>query len=138
MTQGRDTETVGNVMDRRADAQREAASYVKPGMETAKNSSPVDSQSIPLRDRKAPCPLSPSQESLWFIDRLNPGVPAYNEAEAVRLTGKLDVVVLEKAFNLVIGRHEVLRSTIQVIYEKPVAIVLESWLLKLKRINLQH
>lgn len=138
MTQGRETETAGNVIDRRADAQREAASYVKPKIETAKSSSPVDAQSIPLHDRKTPCPLSPSQESLWFIDQLNPGLPVYNEAEAVRLTGKLDVVALEKAFNLVITRHEILRSTIRVINEKPVAVVHESRPLTLKRINLQH
>lgn len=114
------------MIDRRAGARPGGASFIK------------STTDIPLRDRSASCPLSLSQESLWFIDQLNPGVPVYNEVEAVRLRGKLEVGTLEKAFNIVVARHEILRSTIQVVNEKPVAIVQENWLLKLKRINLQH
>lgn len=82
--------------------------------------------------------LSPSQESLWFMDQLTPGVPVYNEAEAVRLKGKLDAAALEKALNLIVARHEILRSTIQVVDEKPMAVVHEQWPLKFKRIDLQN
>ena len=98
----------------------------------------VDFHPIPLRDRTLPCPLSPSQEGLLFIEQLNPGVPLYNEAEAIRLTGHLDVPVLEQALNVVVARHEVLRTTIQVKDEPPVAIVHENWPLTLKNIDLRH
>jgi amino acid adenylation domain-containing protein len=98
----------------------------------------VDSQSIPLRDRTVPCPLSLSQERLWFLEQLNPGVPVYNEPEAVRLKGELDVEVLEQALNVIIERHEILRTTIQATDGRPVAIVHESWPVKLKRIDLRH
>ena len=98
----------------------------------------VDSQSIPLRDRTLPCPLSPSQEGIWFLEQLNPGVPVYNEPEAVRLKGELDVEVLEQALNAIIARHEILRTTIQASDARPVAIVHESWPVKLKKIDLRH
>src|SRR5579862_4221394 len=118
MTPDSQIESEGNMIDRRAGARPEVASYSK-------------TEFIPLRDRSVPCPLSPAQESLWFIDQLNPGVPVYNEVEAVRLKGKLDVVTLEKAFNVVIARHEILRSIIQVVNEKPVAIAHKTWLLRI-------
>ena len=85
-----------------------------PAQETAGSAQlRADSQSIPLRDRTLPCPLSPSQERIWFLEQLNPGVPVYNEAEAVRLRGELDVEVLEQALNVIVARHEILRTTIQ-------------------------
>ena len=91
---------------------------------------------IPLRDRTVACPLSSSQERLWFLEQLNPGVPVYNEIEGVRLKGKLDGEALEKALNISISRHEILRSTIQVIDERPLLVAHKSWPIELKRIDL--
>jgi amino acid adenylation domain-containing protein len=91
---------------------------------------------IPLRDRSQPCPLSPQQQRLWFMEQLNPGVPVYNEAEAVRLTGQLNVDALERAINVVISRHEMLRTTIQAADGEPMAVVHGSWPLKIKKIDL--
>ena len=65
-------------------------------------------------------------------------MPVYNEPEAVRLKGELDVEVLEQALNAIIARHEILRTTIQARDEQPVAIVHESWPVKLKKIDLRH
>jgi amino acid adenylation domain-containing protein len=92
---------------------------------------------IPRRDRAQPCPLSPAQERLWFMQQLNSGVPVYNESEAVRLKGKLDAAVMEKALNAVISRHEILRSTIETADGQPVVVVHEEWPLKFKRIDLR-
>ena len=39
---------------------------------------------------------------------LNPGQPVYNEVEAVRFRGELNVEALERALNAVIARHEIL------------------------------
>ena len=110
-----------------------------PALETpGSGQSSVDLQPVPLRDRSLPCPLSHSQERLWFLEQLNAGAPAYNEAEAVRLKGKLDIEVLEQAFNLIIARHEILRTTIEVRDERPLAIVHESWPVKFKKIDLRN
>ena len=67
-----------------------------------------------------------------------PEAPVYNEAEAVRLKGNLDIAALERAFNLIIARHEILRSTIEVRDERPIAVVRESWPAKFKTISLGH
>jgi amino acid adenylation domain-containing protein len=90
---------------------------------------------IPPRNPSLPCPLSPAQERLWFMEQLNSGVPVYNESEAVRLEGKLNVEAMELALNAVIARHELLRSTIQG-GEQPEVVAHESWPLDFKTIDL--
>jgi non-ribosomal peptide synthetase component F/thioesterase domain-containing protein len=56
-------------------------------------------------------PLSAPQERLWRADRQNPGDPAYNCAFRWSLKGPLDVSALERAFNEIVCRHEILRAT---------------------------
>ena len=94
-------------------------------------------QTIPLRNRELACPLSPGQQRLWFLEQLNPGLPIYNEFEAMRLLGELNVDALEQAINAIVQRHEVLRSTIETIDGQPMAIVHENWPLRLKKIDLR-
>ena len=97
---------------------------------------PAPAEVIPLRDRSQPCPLSPAQKRLWFFGQLVPDVPLYNESEAVRLRGKLNVEVLEKALNIIVERHEIFRSTIRIADEQPTVIVQDRWSLPLKQIDL--
>ncbi len=97
---------------------------------------PAAEETIPLRDRSLPCPLSPNQQRIWFMEQLNSGIPVFNESEGVRLRGDLNTEVLEKALNVIIARHEILRTTIQAVAGQPVATVLESWPLRLKQIDL--
>ncbi len=92
---------------------------------------PEDRRNLPLAR-----PLSPDQERIWSLQELNPDVPVYNESEAVRLRGELDVEALERALNAIVSRHEALRSTIQAIDGRPYSIVHESWLPRLKKVDL--
>ena len=62
-------------------------------------------------DRSGPIPTSFAQQRLWFLDQLDPGNASYNIPTAVRLGGDLDVPALRRAFNEVVRRHEVLRTT---------------------------
>jgi hypothetical protein len=56
-------------------------------------------------------PLSFGQERLWFLSRLEPANPFYNEPLiAVRLRGPLDTGALRRAFAAVGERHEILRT----------------------------
>jgi amino acid adenylation domain-containing protein len=100
------------------------------------DSGAMDSQLIPLRNRALSCPLSPAQQRIWFVEQLAPEALAYNESEAVRLKGDLNTNALERAFNVIVGRHELLRSTIQVSNGQPAFVVHENWPLEFKRIDL--
>ncbi|HUN63576.1 MAG TPA: amino acid adenylation domain-containing protein [Candidatus Sulfotelmatobacter sp.] len=99
-------------------------------------SSSVSPAVILPRDRTLPCPLTPAQQRLWFLEQVNPGLLAYNEAEAVRLIGELNVDAMDRALQVIIDRHEVLRSTIQLMANEPVAVVHESWPFEMKKIDL--
>ncbi|MBK8231203.1 MAG: amino acid adenylation domain-containing protein [Candidatus Eisenbacteria bacterium] len=64
---------------------------------------------IPLLAADEPIPLSLAQQRLWFIDRLEPGTPAYNIPNALRLRGPLDHAALRRSLELILERHETLR-----------------------------
>ncbi|MFJ4652870.1 non-ribosomal peptide synthase/polyketide synthase [Nocardia sp. NPDC088792] len=58
-------------------------------------------------------PLSPAQQRLWFLNRLEneqEGPSLYNLPLVLRLSGKLDVTALEEAALDVLARHESLRT----------------------------
>ena len=61
--------------------------------------------------REHPLRLSFAQERLWFLDQLEPDRASYNIPAALRLTGALDAVALERALAAIVRRHEVLRTT---------------------------
>jgi amino acid adenylation domain-containing protein len=61
-------------------------------------------------DRREPIPLSFSQERVWFLEKLHPGNNAYYFQSVLRFHGCLDVPALEKALNLLVRRHEILRT----------------------------
>ncbi len=67
--------------------------------------------------------LSFAQERLWFIDQLEPGNAAYNMSNAVRLRGALDVMALEQGFQQVVQRHELLRTTFQMVDGEPRQVI---------------
>jgi amino acid adenylation domain-containing protein len=92
--------------------------------------------SIARRGRNLPYPISPGQQRIWFLGQLAPTVPLYNEAEAVRLRGELRADVLEQALNIVVSRHEILRSVLRSADEFPILVVLRNWALQIKRIDL--
>ncbi|MFD9396889.1 AMP-binding protein, partial [Streptomyces sp. NPDC060000] len=60
-------------------------------------------------DADAPPAASFGQERLWLLDRLGAG-SAYHVAGGLRISGALDVPVLERAVGEVIARHESLRT----------------------------
>src|SRR5260370_41417983 len=73
------------------------------------------------REREATgSPLSYSQERLWFIDQMQPGLPIYNMPLAIRTATPLNVRVLERSLNEIVARHESLRTTFSVSNRNPV------------------
>ena len=67
-----------------------------------------------------PVPLSYSQERMWLIQSLDPENTAYNMAFAVRITGPLAADALARAFEMLVQRHEILRTTIRLVDDRPV------------------
>ncbi len=67
----------------------------------------------PRQDR-GNVPLSSSQNTLWFVDRLQPGQTTYNVAFGFRLDGELDADALSAAFTSIVMRHEALRTYVLV------------------------
>ncbi|HEY0019307.1 MAG TPA: amino acid adenylation domain-containing protein [Longimicrobium sp.] len=65
-------------------------------------------------------PLSFAQRRLWFLERMEPGTGAYNVPAAFRLGGTLDVDALRRALAEVVRRHQVLRSTMDMLDGEPV------------------
>ncbi|MFJ5984624.1 condensation domain-containing protein [Lentzea sp. NPDC092896] len=64
-----------------------------------------------LRNADRSQPVSFTQEQLWFLDRLDPGNPAYAIPFGLKLTGPLDRTALELAVGRVVDRHSALRTT---------------------------
>jgi amino acid adenylation domain-containing protein len=55
-------------------------------------------------------PTSFGQQRLWFLAQLTPGTATYNLARTFRLTGSLDQAALARALQIIISRHESLRT----------------------------
>jgi acyl carrier protein len=58
-------------------------------------------------------PASFMQEQLWFLNQLEPASDAYNVPAAIRLKGRLDIEALQQSFDMILRRHEALRSTLR-------------------------
>ena len=60
-------------------------------------------------------PLSFQQESLWFIDQLEPGRAIYNIPFCLKVEGKLNFPAFEESLSIIINRHEVLRTCFDIV-----------------------
>jgi amino acid adenylation domain-containing protein/non-ribosomal peptide synthase protein (TIGR01720 family) len=76
-----------------------------------------------LADASGRLALSPAQERLWFLDRLQPGGTGYNVPTALRLRGELDVAAVERALGEVVRRHDALRTAFPEVGGSPVQVV---------------
>jgi tyrocidine synthetase-3 len=72
--------------------------------------------------------LSHAQKRLWFFTQMAPDNPAYNIPMTIRYIGELDTLAFEKAIDMLVQRHESLRTAIKVEEENglPVQIIHEA------------
>lgn len=94
-------------------------------------------QVILRRTPNDPRVLSFAQQQLWLIDQLSPGVSAYNVPYPVRIRGPLNVDALRRAINVIVGRHEVLRTLFISVKGEPFPAVAKQWSVELNRRDLQ-
>ncbi len=71
-------------------------------------------------EASAEYPLSPGQQSLWFMHRLAPESDAYNLAFAAHLHSLSDLDALHRAFQALVQRHPSLRTTFTALQGEPV------------------
>ena len=84
------------------------------------NAEPI---SVPRVARGGPLALSFTQERMWFVHAISPESSAYNVVSGIRLRGVLDVELLERAANILVQRHEMLRTSIHIETTGPVQVI---------------
>jgi amino acid adenylation domain-containing protein len=82
-------------------------------------------------------PVSFAQQRLWFLDQLEGPSAVYNVKLPVRLVGELDFDILQQAIDLLVDRHESLRTTIVMKQGEPVQVVHASLSVPLQIIDMQ-
>ncbi len=81
-------------------------------------------------------PASYAQQRLWFLDRIESGASIYNVPTANRLRGPLDVVALERALNVIVERHESLRTAFTLVDGVPHQVIRPAEPIELELIDL--
>ncbi|MEU9606548.1 amino acid adenylation domain-containing protein [Streptomyces sp. NPDC048057] len=64
--------------------------------------------------------LPPGARRLWFLEAFADGAPLHNNPAVFRLTGPVSVDALQRAADLVLARHPVLRTTFDEVDGEPV------------------
>jgi hypothetical protein len=94
-------------------------------------------QAIPRINDSGPVPLSFAQQRLWFLEQLGDSnnyiVPATS-----RLTGPLNVEALERSINVIVERHDVLRTTFTMIDNQPMQVIAPRLSLPLLKSDVSH
>ena len=86
------------------------ALFASPTVAGLAGASGPDVASPAPRPPGTPPRLSPAQERLWFLQRLDPDDASYTMFIVRRLTGRLDVDAFRRAFSALVERHETLRT----------------------------
>ncbi|MEL6935362.1 MAG: condensation domain-containing protein, partial [Cyanobacteria bacterium J06607_17] len=95
--------------------------------------------SIPVQSRDTDTfPLSFSQQRLWLLHQLQPESPFYHLPSSIRITGPLDIPILEKSLTTLCERHEPLRTVFKFDGDgEPVQVIQPAQPWVLERIDLQ-
>jgi amino acid adenylation domain-containing protein len=83
-------------------------------------------------------PLSFAQQRLWFFNQMNPESRIYNILTAIKMEGELNVQSLERSLNEIVERHEILRTTFDMLDGEAVQVISPSTSLNIHKILLQQ
>ncbi len=83
------------------------------------------SDSIQPVDRMLDLPLSFAQTRLWFLNQLDGSSATYNIPVALELNGELNIAALERSILEIVRRHEILRTSFQLVGDTPVQVIVE-------------
>jgi non-ribosomal peptide synthetase component F/thioesterase domain-containing protein/acyl carrier protein len=93
---------------------------------------------IPVVSRDQDPPLSYAQQRIWFLQRWYGNSGVYNVPMAVRLDGPADLDALTTALEIVVHRHESLRTVFPIVGKQPVQRVLHDRRLNVQRVDLSE
>ncbi|MEG5173064.1 amino acid adenylation domain-containing protein [Microcoleus sp. B3-D7] len=68
-------------------------------------------------------PLSFAQQRLWFLNQLQPNSAFYNIPLGLHFSGQLNIAALESSLQLLINRHEILRTNFIAVDGEPVQAI---------------
>ncbi|MCP4104685.1 MAG: amino acid adenylation domain-containing protein [Desulfobacteraceae bacterium] len=108
----------GVLTDELRDQLQENKTEILMFLHKAEDSAPV--RPVP---REGDMPLSLAQQRIWFLCQLEKETSVYNESFAFRLTGALNIAVLEQSLTEIIRRHEILRTIFPVTDGSPVQAI---------------
>ncbi|MDP2891899.1 MAG: amino acid adenylation domain-containing protein, partial [Bacillota bacterium] len=94
--------------------------------ETIKNAKQEQLAPLLPAHRMESYPLSAAQRRLFILDSIDQNKLAYNMPGAFYIRGPLDISRLQQAFQMIIDRHEILRTCFEVRGGEAVQIVLET------------
>ncbi|GBF80263.1 non-ribosomal peptide synthetase [Aphanothece sacrum] len=92
---------------------------------------------VPI-SRDEDIPLSFAQQRMWFFSQMDKDNPSYNEIAVIRLTGSLNINLLEKSIQEVVQRHESLRTSFTLVEDNPIQTISPALNIKLNLLNLNH
>jgi amino acid adenylation domain-containing protein len=91
---------------------------------------------LPPVPRDRPMELAPAQSRMWFNWKLDPQDCGYTISGQVRLRGTLRADALQAAFDLLVARHESLRTVFREEQGRPLAVILPPLPAALRRVDL--
>ncbi|MDJ0732653.1 MAG: amino acid adenylation domain-containing protein [Nostocaceae cyanobacterium] len=82
-------------------------------------------------------PLAHAQKRLWYQEIIQPGNIAYNIPIALRLSGEVNFHAIESAWDTIINRHEILRTTFAIEDGEPVQLIHAEMALKIEKVKIE-
>ncbi|WP_445947372.1 amino acid adenylation domain-containing protein [Shewanella sp.] len=92
----------------------------------------------PLERNQDAYPVSFTQNRLWFLDRMAGGSAEYNMPMAFNVSGAFCVETATQAMNIVIQRHESLRTVFKDIEGEPLQVLLSDWYFNIPQTDLSQ
>src|ERR1044072_3383858 len=80
-------------------------------------------ESIPLASNRETAPLPSTQQRIWFLEQLNPGLATYNRLVVYRHKVCVDLKALDASVTEIIMRHEILRTAFSNVDGLPLQVV---------------
>jgi amino acid adenylation domain-containing protein len=104
----------------------------------ARQGAPRAAGAIPRRGFSGPAPVSFAQHRMWFLDRMAPGNPYYNECLPTHVAEDLDPARVEQAVAALVRRHESLRTRFADRGGVPVQLIEPQAHVPLRTVDLGH